>query len=36
MTRSHSPRLIASGVKLYEYAPGFIHARATWWMMKSP
>ena len=28
MTRSHSPRLIASGVKLYEYAPGFIHAKS--------
>ena len=28
MTRSHSPRLIAAGVKPYEYAPRFIHAKS--------
>ena len=28
MTRSYDPRLMAIGVKLYEYAPGFIHAKS--------
>lgn len=28
MTQSYYPRLIASGVKIYEYAPGFIHAKS--------
>ena len=27
MTRSYYPRLIAAGVKIYEYEPGFIHAK---------
>ncbi len=27
ITRSYYSRLIASGVKIYEYAPGFIHAK---------
>ncbi len=28
MTRSFYPRLIAAGVKIYEYTPGFIHAKS--------
>lgn len=28
MARSYYPRLMAAGVKLYEYAPGFIHAKS--------
>ena len=28
MTRSFYPRLMAAGVKLYEYAPGFMHAKS--------
>lgn len=28
MTRSYDPRLMAIGVKLYEYAPGFIHTKS--------
>ena len=28
MTRSFYPRLMASGVKIYEYEPGFIHAKS--------
>ena len=28
MTRSYYPRLMTAGVKLYEYAPGFIHAKS--------
>lgn len=27
MTRSYYPRLIEAGVKIYEYTPGFIHAK---------
>ena len=27
MTRSYYPRLMAAGVKIYEYKPGFIHAK---------
>ena len=28
MTQSFYPRLMAAGVKIYEYAPGFIHAKS--------
>ncbi len=28
MTRSFYPRLMAAGVKIYEYTPGFIHAKS--------
>lgn len=28
MTRSFYPRLMAAGIKIYEYAPGFIHAKS--------
>ena len=28
LTRSHYPELIESGVKIYEYTPGFIHAKS--------
>lgn len=28
MTRSFYPRLMATGVKIYEYEPGFIHAKS--------
>ncbi|MGN1001605.1 MAG: cardiolipin synthase [Oscillospiraceae bacterium] len=28
MTRSFYPRLMAAGVKIYEYAPGFLHAKS--------
>lgn len=28
MTRSYYHRLMAAGVKIYEYAPGFIHAKS--------
>ena len=28
MTRSFYPRLMAAGVKIYEYEPGFIHAKS--------
>jgi cardiolipin synthase len=27
ITRSYYPRLLASGVRIYEYTPGFIHAK---------
>ena len=27
MTRSHYPRLMAAGVQIYEYEPGFVHAK---------
>lgn len=28
MTRSFYPRLLSAGVKIYEYEPGFIHAKS--------
>ena len=28
LTRSHYPKLLAGGVKIYEYTPGFIHAKS--------
>ena len=28
MTRSFYPRLMSAGVKIYEYKPGFIHAKS--------
>ena len=28
MTQSFYPRLMAAGVKIYEYEPGFIHAKS--------
>ena len=28
MTRSFYPRLMSAGVKIYEYTPGFIHAKS--------
>lgn len=28
MTKSFYPRLMAAGVKIYEYAPGFVHAKS--------
>ncbi|MBQ8383230.1 MAG: cardiolipin synthase [Clostridia bacterium] len=28
LTRSHYPKLLSGGVKIYEYTPGFIHAKS--------
>ncbi len=28
LTRSHYPKLLAGGVKMYEYTPGFLHAKS--------
>lgn len=36
LTRSYFEPLIRSGVKIYTFTPGFLHAKPGWWMAGSP